>query len=131
MPPQNYECPSCRHDMTNSAWASFLRRQMASKMSGMRARIRTSHHSNHSAMAKPTAESIAAALTVPERLLLFCLASNTDWQSGITHATAQHLMIRGLIERDQAATRYALTEERRAVLAALLKGRNPDAHFTT
>jgi hypothetical protein len=28
----------------------------------------------------PTAQSIAAALTVPERLLLFCLASDTDWQ---------------------------------------------------
>jgi hypothetical protein len=25
-------------------------------------------------------ESIAAALTVPERVLLFCLASGTDWQ---------------------------------------------------
>src|ERR1019366_1129897 len=35
-------------------------------------------------------ESIAVALSVPERLLLFCLASGTDWQkAGITHATAQ------------------------------------------
>jgi hypothetical protein len=39
-------------------------------------------------------------LTIPERLLLFCLASNTDWQAAsITHATAQHMMVRGLIER--------------------------------
>jgi hypothetical protein len=31
----------------------------------------------------------------------FCLASNTDWQTAsITHATAQHMMVRGLIERD-------------------------------
>jgi hypothetical protein len=56
----------------------------------------------------------------PERLLLFCLASDTDWQAAsITHATAQHMMVRGLIER-QAATRYALTEQGREVLAALL-----------
>ena len=76
--------------------------------------------------AKPTAESIAAALTVPERLLLFCLASDTDWQAasitGITHATAQHMMVRGLIER-QAATSYMLTDQGRAVLAAMLERR--------
>jgi hypothetical protein len=57
----------------------------------------------------PTADSIATELTVPERLLLFCLATNTDWQeAGVTHATAQHLMVRGLIGA-----------RRRAVLAAL------------
>jgi hypothetical protein len=65
-------------------------------------------------------ESIAAAFTVPERLLLFCLASDADWQAAsITHATAQQMMVRGLIER-QAATRFALTEHGRAVLAVLL-----------
>jgi hypothetical protein len=30
-------------------------------------------------MAKLTPETIAAELTVPERMLLFCLASGTDW----------------------------------------------------
>jgi hypothetical protein len=30
--------------------------------------------------------------------------------------------MRGLIERDQAASRYALTEQGRAMLAALLEG---------
>jgi hypothetical protein len=41
-------------------------------------------------MAKtPTADSTATELTVPERLLLFCLATNTDWQkAGVPHATA-------------------------------------------
>jgi hypothetical protein len=74
-------------------------------------------------MAKPTPESIAAELTVSERVLLFCLGSDTDWQkAGITHATAQYMMIRGLIERDHAATRYILTYEGRVVLAALLSG---------
>jgi hypothetical protein len=71
--------------------------------------------------AKRTASSIAAELTVPERLLVFCLASNTDWQAAsITHATAQQMMVRGLMERDQAASRFLLTEQGRAVLAALL-----------
>jgi hypothetical protein len=54
------------------------------------------------------------------RALLFCLASGTDWQAaGIAHATAQHMMVRGLIER-QATTRYVLTEQGRAVLTAFL-----------
>jgi hypothetical protein len=74
-------------------------------------------------MAKmPTAQSIAAELTVPERLLLFCLASDMDWQAaGITHATAQYMMVRGPIER-RAAARYALTDQGRAVLAVMLEG---------
>jgi hypothetical protein len=60
----------------------------------------------------PPLQSIAAELTVPERLLLFCLASDTDWQAAsITHATAQQIMVRGLIERDQAATRFVLTDQ--------------------
>jgi hypothetical protein len=71
----------------------------------------------------PTPETIAAALTVPERLLLFCLASNTDWQKvpGLTHATAQRLIARGLIERERTGTSLVLTKEGRAVLAALLE----------
>jgi hypothetical protein len=74
--------------------------------------------------AKPTAESIAAALTVPERVLLFCLASDTDRQkAGVTHATAQHMMVRGLIERDQAVSRFVPTKQGRAVLAAFLARR--------
>ena len=75
-------------------------------------------------MPKPTPDLIAAALTVPERLLLFCLASDTDWQAAsITHATAQHMMVRALIERDHAAMRYAPTDQGRAVLGALLATR--------
>jgi hypothetical protein len=69
----------------------------------------------------PAAKSIAAELTVPERLLLVCLALDTDWQkAGVTHVTAQHMMVRNLIERDQAATRFILTEQGREVLAAML-----------
>jgi hypothetical protein len=53
---------------------------------------------------QPNAKSLASALTVPERLPLFYLAPDIDLATGITHATAQHMMVRGLIER-QAATR--------------------------
>ena len=52
----------------------------------------------------PTPAPIAPDLAVPERLLLFCLASDTDWQAAtITHATAQHMLVRGLIERDRGS----------------------------
>jgi hypothetical protein len=62
-------------------------------------------------MVNPTAASIAADLTVPERILLFCLATDTDWQeASITHAMAQQMMVRGLVERDRGATRHVLTE---------------------
>jgi hypothetical protein len=69
----------------------------------------------------PNPETIAAVLTVPERVLLLCLASDTDWRkAGVTHATAQHLLMRGLIGRDRAGTRFVLADQGRAVLAALL-----------
>jgi hypothetical protein len=63
-----------------------------------------------------------ASLSVQERVPLFCLASGTDWErAGVTHATARHVLVRGLIDRDRAATRYKLTPLGRDVLAALLK----------
>jgi hypothetical protein len=68
----------------------------------------------------PIADMIAEGLTVPERVLLFCIASATDWQkAGVTHATAQHLMVRGLIDR-QAAGSFILTDQGRAVLEFLM-----------
>jgi hypothetical protein len=37
------------------------------------------------------APNIAAELSVQERVLLFCLASGTEWaQAGVTGATASH-----------------------------------------
>ena len=74
-------------------------------------------------------KTIAAGLTVPERILLFCLASDTDWQAAsITNATAQQMMVRGMIERATGATSYKLTEQGRAVLGALLKD-DPKVRF--
>jgi hypothetical protein len=47
---------------------------------------------------------------VPERVLLFCLASGTDWlQAGIPAITVQHLLVRNLVEGNHA-TQLALTD---------------------
>jgi hypothetical protein len=60
---------------------------------------------------------------VPERVLLFCVASNTDRaKAGITGATAQVMLIKGLVERDHASS-FRLTDQGRAVLSALLPRR--------
>jgi hypothetical protein len=69
--------------------------------------------------ARPTADA-APALSIPERVLLFCVASDTDWEhAGITGTTVTAMIVRGLIQRDPAG-RLWLTKEGRAVLAALL-----------
>ena len=70
-------------------------------------------------------ETVAARLSVAERILLFCITSHTDWQKpDVTGATVTAMAVRGLIERD-AAARLSLTDEGREVLAALLLGRAP------
>jgi hypothetical protein len=75
--------------------------------------------------ARPSPKSIAAELTVPERMLLLCLAFKADWvKAGVTYASAQVAMVRGLIEREHGMT-DRLTEEGRAVLDALLKRQRP------
>jgi hypothetical protein len=59
-------------------------------------------------------------LTVPERVLLFCVASDTAGRRAGVKATApQRMLIRGLIQR-QAADSFALTDQGCAVLEALL-----------
>jgi hypothetical protein len=71
-------------------------------------------------MTKPKANPAARTLSLPERLLLFCVASNTDWEhAGIMGATVTAMVIRGLIERD-AANRLTLTPQGRAALDELL-----------
>jgi len=57
---------------------------------------------------------------MPERILLFCLASDTDWvQAGVTHATIRHLLVRNLIERE-LGNRFVLTPRGYEVLSVLL-----------
>jgi hypothetical protein len=67
-------------------------------------------------------ETIASDLPVSERVMLFCLASGTDWvRAGVRHATAQQVLLRGLIDRASTRARFKLTPLGRGVLAALLK----------
>ena len=74
-------------------------------------------------MANPKPDSPAAqaeALSIPARLLLFCVATRTDWErAGITRATVTTTVLRGLIERDVAGW-LTITKQGRAVLAALM-----------
>ena len=69
--------------------------------------------------ARPTAAA-APPLSIPERVLLFCVASDTDWEhAGITGMTVTAMIVRGLIQRDPAGRLWP-TKEGRTVLAALL-----------
>ncbi|HMA74925.1 MAG TPA: hypothetical protein VKP67_26045 [Xanthobacteraceae bacterium] len=55
-----------------------------------------------------------------ERILLFCVASNTDWQrAGATGETVTAMVVKGLIMRD-AVGHLTITERGRAVLRAML-----------
>ena len=49
------------------------------------------------------ASTIAAELSVSERVLLFCVAFGTEWtRAGVTSATATAMIVKGLIERSCA-----------------------------
>ncbi len=70
-------------------------------------------------MAKPPIPDIAS-LGVRERILLFCVASGTDWQrAGVTGETVTALVVRGLIVRDGDG-RLTLTSRGRVVLRGLM-----------
>ncbi|HKD26252.1 MAG TPA: hypothetical protein VKC66_10145 [Xanthobacteraceae bacterium] len=72
-------------------------------------------------MARPPTPG-TAALGVRERVLLFCVASGTDWQrAGVTGETVTVLIVRGLLVRDGKG-KIALTDDGRAALRALLPG---------
>ena len=69
---------------------------------------------------RSTQEEVAADLTVRERVLLFCAASNTDWEhAGVPGETVTAMVVRGLIERD-AGGRLDLTERGLVTLRGLL-----------
>ena len=52
--------------------------------------------------AKPTADCGPSA-EHPERVLLFCVASDTDLEhAGITGTTVTAMIVRGLVQRDPA-----------------------------
>jgi hypothetical protein len=66
---------------------------------------------------KDPSNIVAADLSTPERVLLFCLASGTEWAEA--GATVTAMVVRGLVDRD-AAARLVLTPDGRGVLGALL-----------
>jgi len=69
-----------------------------------------------------TPAEYAARLAVQERVLLFCLASGTNWGSvGVSAASATQLVVRKLVERDPSPIRFKLTPLGWQVLIALLR----------
>jgi hypothetical protein len=81
-------------------------------------------------MAKaPTTDTIASELTVPERVLLSVsppIDTDTNWvKAGVTHSTAQHLLVGNLVEHDHA-TDFALPDQGRSVLDALIRKTRPE-----
>jgi hypothetical protein len=71
---------------------------------------------------KDPSNIVAADLSTPERILLFCLASGAEWaEAGVTGKTETAMVVRGLIDRNSAG-RLVLTSDGRAVLDALLGG---------
>jgi hypothetical protein len=67
-----------------------------------------------------TPADAAEALTVPERLLLLCVASGIDFKHvKITERVAIEAVVKGLIDRDTGGG-LILTDRGRAVLRAML-----------
>jgi hypothetical protein len=67
-------------------------------------------------------ENMAEGLSVPERILLFCLASGVDWQKNadVTSATVAATALKGLVERD-AGGQLTLSGEGLATVEVLFK----------
>ena len=72
-------------------------------------------------MTKATKESfIATGLSISERVLLFCLASDTDpVRAGVPSETITAARVKGFVDRS-AGGNLELTESGRAVLRAML-----------
>jgi hypothetical protein len=72
-------------------------------------------------MAEATPAAIAAQLDVEERLMLFCVASGTDWtRAGIRGAVARNMIVKNLLAHERKTNELVLTARGRAVLAVLL-----------
>jgi hypothetical protein len=56
------------------------------------------------------ARSDAAELSVSDRVLLFCLASGTEWKRVVTQSAVTRLIVHGVIDR-AAAGRLELTHK--------------------
>jgi hypothetical protein len=69
------------------------------------------------------ASTMAGELAVSERVLLFCVASGTDWERvGITGPMVTAMIVRGLIQCGPGG-QLSLTKKGRAVLKELIGDR--------
>jgi hypothetical protein len=65
---------------------------------------------------------VLAAKGSNRRVLLFCLASGTEWaKAGVTGATATMRLVRGLVERDSTGG-LKMTLQRHEVFKVLIGG---------
>ena len=56
---------------------------------------------------RPAKAAAAPVLSIPERVLLFCAASGTDWEcAGITGTMVTATVIKGLIAREPTGGLY-------------------------
>jgi hypothetical protein len=63
----------------------------------------------------------AEGLSIPERILLFCIGSDTPWQqAGVTERAVLNMLIKGMLNRE--GSHLSLTRQGRDALAALLAG---------
>ena len=70
-------------------------------------------------MAKPPTPDISS-LGVQERVLLFCVGSDTDWQrAGVPEEVVTRMTVRGFVSRDPLG-RLELTDAGGAALRVLL-----------
>jgi hypothetical protein len=74
--------------------------------------------------------SAPRAAYCPGARLLFCRASNTNWERAcVTPETAQQMIVRGLVQREGSAGSYMLTDEGRSARAGNMRANG--AHSLT
>jgi hypothetical protein len=67
-------------------------------------------------------EKLTTTLSANDRVILFCVATATDYgAAGITAHPMQSMAIRGFIAHDRESGAYTLTDSGRATLTAILE----------
>ena len=67
-------------------------------------------------------EKLTTTLSAHDRVILFCVATATDYAAvGITAHAMQSMAIRGFIAHDRESGAYTLTDSGRATLTAILE----------
>ena len=66
-------------------------------------------------------EKLTTTLSAHDRVILFCVATATDYGAATAHAM-QSMAIRGFIAHDRETEAYTLTDSGRTTLTAILEG---------